>query len=35
MQLFADIIIEISHEKLDRTFQYMVPEELAGKIVPG
>ena len=28
MALYADIIIDISHEKLDRTFQYIVPEEL-------
>lgn len=32
---FADIIIDISHEKLDRTFQYMIPEELMGKIKIG
>lgn len=28
MALYADIIIDISHEKLDRTFQYIVPEKL-------
>lgn len=28
MALYADIIIDISLEKLDRTFQYRVPEEL-------
>ena len=28
MALYADIIIDISLEKLDRTFQYLVPEEL-------
>ncbi len=33
--LFADTIVEISHEKLDRTFQYRVPEELRDKVVPG
>ncbi len=27
-QVFADIIVDISHEKLDRTFQYIVPEAL-------
>lgn len=27
-QVFADIIVDISHEKLDRTFQYIVPEPL-------
>ncbi len=26
--LFADIIVDISHESIDRTFQYMVPAEL-------
>ena len=26
MALYADIIIDISLEKLDRTFQYLVPE---------
>ncbi len=33
--IYADIIIEISHEKLDRTFQYRVPEELAEAVRPG
>ena len=28
MALYANIIIDISHEKLDRPFQYRVPEEL-------
>ena len=28
--LYADIIIEISHEQLDRPFQYTVPDELRG-----
>ena len=28
MALYADIIIDISLEKLDRTFQYLVPAEL-------
>lgn len=30
--LFADIIIDISHEKVDRPFQYRVPEELVSGI---
>ena len=34
-QLFADIIVNISHEKLDRTFQYRVPEQLAELIHVG
>ena len=32
---YADIIVEISSEKLDKPFQYSVPKELEGKIVPG
>ncbi len=27
--------MEISHEKVDRAFQYIIPEALAGKVVPG
>ncbi|MDO4521526.1 MAG: primosomal protein N' [Eubacteriales bacterium] len=30
--MFADIIVDISHEKLDRTFQYLVPENLQKNI---
>lgn len=33
--MYANIIIDISHEKLDRTFQYRIPEELQGEICPG
>ena len=29
---FANIIVDISHEKLDKTFQYMIPEELEDQI---
>ncbi len=29
---FADIIIDISHEAIDRTFQYKIPEELQRRI---
>ena len=32
---FADVIIDISHEKLDKSFQYRIPEELCGKIQVG
>lgn len=32
---FADIIIEISHEKLDRTFQYRIPDRIADKVKLG
>ncbi|MGN0290371.1 MAG: primosomal protein N' [Lachnospiraceae bacterium] len=35
MALYADIIIDISLEKLDRTFQYLVPKELEEKIAVG
>ncbi|PXV89501.1 replication restart DNA helicase PriA [Lachnotalea glycerini] len=33
--MFANIIIDISHEKLDRTFQYAIPLELESKISVG
>lgn len=33
--LYANIIIDISHEKLDRTFQYRIPENLLDQIHPG
>ena len=33
--MFADIIIDISHEKLDKTFQYAIPEELSGELSIG
>ncbi len=33
--LYADIIIEISTEKLDRTFQYRIPEALIDNVFPG
>lgn len=32
---YADIIIDISHEKLDKTFQYRIPAELEGEIQVG
>ena len=35
MSLYADIIIDISHEKVDRTFSYGIPAELAGRITIG
>ena len=31
-ELYADIIVDISHEKLDRPFQYRVPPRLADKL---
>ncbi len=30
--LYADVIVEISHEKLDRSFQYAVPEQFRERI---
>ncbi len=33
--LYADIIVDISHEKLDKTFQYRVPESLRDRLEPG
>ena len=32
---YADIIIDISHEKVDRPFQYRVPEQMARDISVG
>lgn len=32
---YADIIIDISHEKVDRPFRYRIPDELIGRIAPG
>ncbi len=32
---YADIIIDISHENLDKTYQYAVPEELSSQAVIG
>ncbi len=32
---YANIIIDISHEKVDRTFQYLIPGSLAGRVKPG
>lgn len=33
--MYANVIIDISHEKVDRTFQYRIPERLEGKIQVG
>ena len=32
---YADVIVDISHEKLDRPFQYRIPEGLRGKLETG
>lgn len=33
--MYANVIVDISHEKLDKTFQYSIPEELLCDIRPG
>lgn len=33
--LYANVIIDISHEKVDKTFQYIVPDRLADRIKIG
>ena len=33
--MYANIIVDISHEKLDKVFQYRIPEELISDIRPG
>ena len=32
---YANIIVDISHEKLDKTFQYLIPQELADEVRVG
>lgn len=32
---YADIIIDISHERLDKTFEYIVPDELENQVAEG
>lgn len=32
---YANVIVDISHEKVDRPFQYKIPERLMGKLSPG
>ena len=32
---YANVIVDISIDKLDKTFQYRIPEELEGKIEVG
>lgn len=32
LQRYADIIIDISHEAIDRSFQYIIPESLRGQV---
>ena len=33
--LYADIIVDISHESLDRTFQYRIPPRFTEEVFPG
>lgn len=33
--MYANIIVDISHEKLDQTFQYLVPPQLEPEIAEG
>ena len=33
--MFADVIVDIQHEKLDKIFQYRIPESMEGKLEPG
>ena len=33
--MFADVIIDIQHEKLDKIFQYHIPGNMEGKLEPG
>ncbi|MBQ3942890.1 MAG: hypothetical protein II669_01065, partial [Elusimicrobia bacterium] len=35
MSKFANVIVDISHEKLDKTFQYIIPKELENAIEIG
>ncbi len=35
MYKYANVIVDISHEKLDKTFQYLVPQELAEEVRVG
>lgn len=35
MARYANIIVDISHEKLDKTFQYRIPERMKEKLVLG
>ena len=35
MYKYANVIVDISHEKLDKTFQYLIPQELADEVRVG
>lgn len=32
---FANVIVDITHEKLDKTFQYIIPKDIEQNIAPG
>lgn len=32
---YADVIVDISHEKVDKPFQYKIPQELSDAVYPG
>lgn len=32
---YADVIVDISHEKLDKTFSYRIPSDLRDRVLPG
>ena len=34
-KIYADIIIDITNEKLDKIFQYTIPQRLKGKLEVG
>ena len=33
--MYAKVIVDISHEKLDKGFDYRIPEHLKDRIYPG
>ena len=33
--MFADVIVDIQHEKLDKIFQYRIPGSMEGRLEPG
>lgn len=34
-KIYANVIIDISHESVDRVFQYRIPEQLQGTLTVG
>ena len=32
---YCDVVVDISHEKLDKSFQYKIPEELSDVLIEG